>query len=138
MTRRAVLLLATAIAARAADPETEVVDLFTDLAGSLSAGNLKRFFAVFDPGMPGYATLRANVTALSAQADLESFIDPLANEATATSRSVELRWTLRIRRGQDATAGVTREETIKAKVEKRGRKWWIIAWEPVAFFAPVN
>jgi hypothetical protein len=136
MTRRALLLLALAASSLAADPAGEVVDLFTDVAASLSAGNVKRFLAAFDPAMPGYAALRANVTALAAQADVQSFIDPIVNEGTDTRRSVEWKWTLRIRRGDDATANTVREETVKTQTEKRGRKWVIVQLDPIQFFAP--
>ncbi len=138
MTRRAVLLLFAAACCRAADPAGEVLDLFTDVAASLSAGNVPRFLAAFDPGMPGYAQLRENVTALAAQGDVQSFIDPVENEGTNTARTVEWKWTLRIRRGQDATTGVVREQNVKAKVEKRGRNWRITQLEPVEFFAPAK
>ena len=115
-----------------------MLDLFTDVAASLSAGNVPRFLAAFDPAMPGYAQLRENVTALTAQGDVQSFIDPVENEGTNTARTVEWKWTLRIRRGQDATTGVVREQNVKAKVEKRGRNWRITELEPVAFFAPAK
>jgi hypothetical protein len=135
MKRRVFLLFALAACARPADPAGEVVDLFTDVAASLSAGNVKRFLAAFDPAMPGYATLREDVTGLVAQGEVQSFLDPLVNEGSETRRSVEWAWTLRIRRGQDATSGVVREETVKAQVEKRSGKWRIVQLEPPRFFA---
>ena len=101
MTRRALVLTLFAVCCRAADPAGEVIDLFTDVAGSLSAGNVSRFLGAFDPAMPGYARLRDNVTALAAQGEVQSFIDPITNEGDDTRRAVEWKWTLRIRRGQD-------------------------------------
>ncbi len=94
--------------------------------------------AAFDPAMPGYAQLRDNVTALIAQGDVQSFIDPVENEGTETRRSVEWKWKLRIQRGQDATASVVREESVKAEVEKRAGKWRITKFEPLSFFAPAK
>jgi hypothetical protein len=88
--------------------------------------------------MPGYAQLRENVTALAAQGDVQSFIDPVTNDGTDTLRTVEWKWTLRMQRGQDAVASVVREGTVKAQVEKRGGKWRITQLEPLAFFAPVK
>jgi hypothetical protein len=138
MTRRALVLLAMAACCRAADPAKEVLDLFTDVAASLSAGNVARFMAAFDPAMPGYAKLRESVSALAAQGDVQSSIDPVENEGTESERDVEWRWTLRIRRGQDSTASVQREESVKCKVAKRAGKWRITELEPLAFFAPVR
>ena len=120
------------------DPAGEVLDLFTDVAASLSAGNVARFLAAFDPAMPGYAKLRENVTALLAQGEVQSIIDPVENEGTESERAVELQWGLRIRRGQDATPSVLREQTVKCRVTKRAGKWRIAQLEPVAFFAPGN
>jgi hypothetical protein len=135
--RTALILLAIGICGRASgDPATEVLDLFTDIAASLSAGNVPRFLAAFDPGMPGYPALRSNVTALIAQGDIESSIAPVENQGDAARRTVEWQWTLRIRRGQDATNGVLREQTVKATVEKRGAKWRVTQLDPIAFFAP--
>ena len=136
MTRRALVLLAMAVRGRAADPATEVLDLFTDVAASLSAGNVSRFLAAFDRAMPGYERLREGVTALTAQGDVQSSIDPVENQGTESEREVVWKWTLRIRRGQDATPGVLREETVKCKVAKRAGKWRITQLDPVAFFAP--
>ena len=138
MTRLALLLLATAAFSRAADPAQEVLDLFTGVAASLSAGNVARFLAAFDPAMPGYADLRENVTALAAQGEVQSFIDPVENEGTQSERAVEWKWTLRLRRGQDATPDLLREQTVKCQVEKRAGKWRITQLDPVAFFAPGN
>ncbi len=136
MAQRALVLIAMAACCRAADPAGEVLDLFTDVAASLSAGSIARFLAAFDPAMAGYAQLRENVTALAAQGEVQSFIDPVENEGTESERTVELQWTLRIRRGQDATAGVEREQTVKCRVAKLAGKWRITRLEPVAFFAP--
>jgi len=138
MLRRAIFVLALAACCLAADPAGEVLDLFTNVAASLSAGNASRFMAAFDPAMPGYAQLRDNVTALIAQGDVQSFIDPVENEGTETRRSVEWKWKLRIQRRQDATASVVREENVKAEVEKRAGKWRITKFEPLSFFAPAN
>ena len=137
--RRAALILvaiAACLPAAADDPATQVLDLFTDIAASLSAGNVPRFLSAFDPAMPGYAALRANVTALIAQGEIQSSIDPLENQGDATRRSVEWQWTMRIRRGQDATASVLREQAVKTTVEKRGAKWRVTQLDPVSFFAP--
>jgi hypothetical protein len=140
MTRRAALLLfATASALPAAgDPATDVLDLFTDIAASLSAGKVERFLAAFDPAMPEFATLRANVTALTAQGEVQSFIDPVENQGDNARRNVEWKWTLRLRRGQDATAALLREGTVKATAAKHGARWRVTQLDPVSFFAPAS
>ena len=144
MKRRAALLLfAIALAApdageSASNPATEVLDLFTDIAASLSAGNVSRFLAAFDPAMPDYTALRDNVTALVAQGELQSFIDPVENQGDAVRRTVEWKWTLRLRRGQEAMGALVREQNVKAAVTKRGAKWRVAQLDPVSFFAPAR
>jgi hypothetical protein len=139
MRHAALILFAIAICfpAAADDPATQVLDLFTDIAASLSAGNVPRFLSAFDPAMPGYAALRANVTALVAQGEIQSSIEPVENQGDATRRNVEWQWTMRIRRGQDAVSSVLRQQDVKATVEKRGAKWRVTQLDPVSFFAPV-
>ena len=138
MTRRALLLLPLPLPLAVcfgADPAQEVLDLITSAAASLSAGNTAAFLAAFDPAMPGYEKLRANDTALERQAEVQSFIDLVEDEGDDRRRSVELDWVLRIRREQEATAS-RREQRVKCRAEKAGRKWRIVALEPLEFFAP--
>jgi hypothetical protein len=135
MTRRALFLTPLA-ACLAADPAQEVLDLVTGMAASLSAGNVKAFLAAFDPAMPAYEKLRANVTALVAQVEVESFVDVAGDEGDAQRRTVELNWRMRLKRNSDATASPGRDRRIKCSVAKQGRKWRITSLDAVEFFAP--
>jgi hypothetical protein len=112
-----------------ADAGQQVFDVFTDLASALSAGNAGAFLDVFDRSMPGYEKLRANVTGLLLQAQVQTSIEFLKNEGTDTARAVEVDWFLQ--------AGVTRRrEVVKCRVERVRKKWKIFALAPVDFFAP--
>lgn len=119
-----------------ADPAREVFDLVADAAGSLSAGNPAAFLGAFDRNMPGYAKLRQNVTGLLALGDVQSGIDPLEDAGDERRRTAQFHWTLRILRGQQATASARREHVVKCTVEKQNGKWRIISLEPLEFFAP--
>jgi hypothetical protein len=136
MTRRLLLTLPLAACCRAADPAREVLDLVTDAAASLSAGNVSLFLKVFDPAMPGYAKLRENVTGLIAQGEVQSLIDPLEDEGDDRRRVTQFQWTLLIERGQPAAGSARREQVVKCSVEKQGGKWRIVGLEPIDFFAP--
>ncbi len=136
MTRRVLLAIPLAACCRAADPAREVLDLVTDAAASLSAGNVALFLKAFDPAMPGYAKLRENVTGLIAHGDVQSLIDPLEDEGDERQRAVRFQWTLLIQRGQDSTSSVRREQVVKCTAEKQGGKWRIVGLEPIEFFAP--
>jgi hypothetical protein len=128
------LLLIPLAVCVAADPAQEVLDLFTGLAASLSAGNVQQFMSAFDPAMPGYAKLRENITAMIGAGAIESFVD-VTSEGDAQSRKVEVTWRLRLKRAADATASAPREAQLRARVEKQNKKWKIVALDPVAFFS---
>ena len=125
-----------AAACLAADPSREVLELVTGMAASLSAGNAREFLAAFDPAMPGYGKLRANVAALVAQGDIESSVEIASDEGDAQKRALELDWRMRVKREQAATAGPIREGRLKVRVEKLGKKWKVTSLEPLEFFAP--
>ena len=70
--------------------------------------------------------------------DVQSSVDLEENQGDDQARDLELSWTLRV---VDRTGGVRssrREEHVKCRVEKRGRKWKIVLFEPMALFAPVG
>jgi hypothetical protein len=136
MTRRVLLLVPLAACCRAADPAQEVIDLVADAAASLSAGSVPRFLKAFDPAMEGYAKLRENVTGLVTLGEVQSLIDPLEDEGDDRRRTVQLRWTLRLHRGEQSASFTRREQVVKCKVEKQRGKWRIVGLEPIDFFAP--
>jgi hypothetical protein len=141
MTRRAWLGssglgISVAWCCRAADPAGEVLDLVSDAAASLSAGNAASFLDAFDKSMPGYAKLRENVTALLAMGDVKSIVEPVDDAGDDRRREVQFQWTLQILAGSAARATSRREQVVKCVVEKRGGKWRITKLEPVEFFAP--
>jgi len=144
MTRRT--LLAASLAARLrADSADDAWEVITSAARALTEatslpppnrGTAAAFLDYFDRKMSGYETLRANAMALVAQADLRSTIDLVSNEGGDRSREMELDWSLRM---VDPATGITsknREEHVKCRVEKQGKKWRIVAFEPLALFAP--
>ena len=136
MTRRLLVMLALAACCRAGDPAREVLDLVADAAGALSAGNVSLFMKAFDPAMAGYATLRENVTALIAQGEVQSEIEPLEGEGDDRRRVDTFQWTLRWKRGENSASFARREQVVTCKAEKQGGKWRIVGLEPIGFFAP--
>jgi hypothetical protein len=49
---------------------------------------------------------------------------------------VEVDWSLRIVGRQDPAVTTRRQQRVKLRVTKTGRKWQIVALEPMEFFAP--
>ena len=137
MTRRALLLVPFA-ARLQADSAQEVWDLLASMASALSAGNAIEFMNAFDPAMPGYEALRADVTALVSEADVQSSIELVEEEGDDRSRAVELDWLVRIVDRQDDAVAERRQERVKCRVEKSGKKWSIAGLEPLRFFAPAR
>ena len=135
MTRRALLLVPLAARLRA-DSAQQVWDLFTSMASALSAGDASAFLNAFDTAMPGYEALRAGVTALLREAEVQSSIELVEEAGDDGSRTVELDWLVHIVDRQDGAVAERRRERVKLRVEKSGKKWRIAWLEPLEFFAP--
>jgi hypothetical protein len=130
------LLLVPLKVCLAADPAQEVWDLLTEVASGLSERNPEAVLAAFDPAMPGYDQLRANVTALLRNAEVRSSIELESDEGDGESRSEVLDWLLNIRPEQEATASTRRQQLVKCRLRRIGKKWRIVGFEPLAFLAP--
>jgi hypothetical protein len=127
--------LGAAALVRAADPAEEVWEVVTTMAAALGRGSDGEFLAVCDASLAGYATLRGNLAGLVAAAEIESGIDPVTNEGDGAARVLEVDWQLHlVERGLDRVT--RRRQVVKCRMEKRSRKWKVVALEPVAFFAP--
>ena len=116
-------------------PAAAIIALFTALASGLSEANPPGFMAPFDPAMPGYQQLRAEVTALVEQSEVLASIDFLKDEGGETSRVVEMDWFLELtlRYSRDVER---RRERVTARVERKGKEWRITSFQPVELFRP--
>lgn len=139
-------LFLLASAAAAADVHQQVVDLFTDAAaalstwnpaGTISEGNVVGFLKCFDPAMPGYERLQADVQALLRQATVLTSIEFLSDEGDKQRRTVQLDWFMQIHDNSDASV-VRRRETVKCTLEQRKKHWRITSFEPLSLFAPLR
>jgi hypothetical protein len=130
------MLLVSAALLPAADPARDSASVITGLAASLTAGNVQEFMAPFDPAMPGLDRLRAGVAALVAQGETQSFIELTKNEGDERLRTLELTWELRILRTGDATISSRREVSVTCKLELRGKRWRVVAFQPIDFLIP--
>jgi hypothetical protein len=86
--------------------------------------------------MPGYEALRANVTALLSEAQVQSSIDLVDDEGDDRSRTVELDWLLHIVDQYDNALAQRRQQRVKCRVQKSGKKWRVASLDPLQFFAP--
>jgi hypothetical protein len=136
--RRAILAVASVSLAPPldADDAGDIWELLTEAAAELSAGNAPDFMRAFDRSMPGYPVLAANVSGLTAAYEVESSIEMLSEEGSGSTRTVELDWYLELIEQQDETNTIRRRDRVTCRLMKLGKKWKIVALEPLAFFAP--
>jgi hypothetical protein len=135
MTRRWFVMAATALRVRA-DAAQEVWELITTVAAALGEGNASRCVAAFDPAMPGFEKLRADLRALVQGSDVQTSVDVVERVADSAGESLELDWLLHITQRDAAARATRRRERVKCRVEKRGRHWRIVSFEPREFFEP--
>lgn len=135
MMRRLLLLLPLTLGF-AANPAKDSADVITGLAAALAADNAQEFMAPFDRKMENFEELRAKVTALLLQADVQSYLDITSNEGNDSERRVEVSWTMRIQRTGDPTPLPDREAHVTCRLEKQGKSWRITAFDGMALFAP--
>ena len=143
------LVLAVAIAALAsADAHDEVMDVFAhmtsaltgarlDGAGSLG-GNVSEFMSVVSKQMPGYDTLKNNVTALVNGAEISSSLTPINEEQKGGTYSVDLDWVMDIRSLVQDGPLVQRREVIHCELRKEKKHWKVVSLKPITFFAAAN
>jgi len=134
LARRAFLLLVAA--PLLADGRQEMLDLLRELAAALSEGNGLAFLDHVDHDMPNYYKLEQNVLALTGQNQVSASIDMLQQEGDDHTQVLELDWFLEVRSREELGPLERRRETVKCRVERRKKKWKIVAFEPIALFAP--
>jgi len=135
MTRRVLILALLATGSRA-DDAADVWDLLSRVAAALSEGNVVEFLKAFDPSMPGYSMLEANVTALVQHYQVGSSIEPITDEGSGPKRTLELDWFLELVEQHDPTNITRRRDKVRCVVAKMGKNWKIVSLEPLPFFAP--
>jgi hypothetical protein len=136
MTRRACLLALAALPARPADAAAQAWDLLTEMASALSAGDAARFLRAFDPRMKGFEDFRAAVTALVAEAELESAIEPGENTGDDRTRTLKVDWSLRLIGRSDLQRLTDRQAAATLRLERQKGKWKVVSFEPASLFAP--
>jgi len=132
------LLFGIAAASLRADSADDVWERLSTMASDLSAGHVDEFLASFEPAMPGYGDLRRAVTALLAQADVQSSIELEENSGDDEKRNVEVDWTMRITRNDEVSGAIKREEKVKVGFEKHRKRWRAVSVAPIEFFGPVK
>jgi hypothetical protein len=109
----------------------------SDAAEALASDDASGFLDQFDRNMPDFAILRANAEALMGSSEVISTVEPISNEGNDQKQSVDLDWLLAI--NEKDGSGIrkeTRRGVVKCRLERQGKRWKIVALEPVDFFRP--
>ncbi|MBZ5607090.1 MAG: hypothetical protein LAP38_02445 [Acidobacteriia bacterium] len=120
------------------DSQADVLDVVASMAAALTAVNVPEFMDAIDKDMPGFDTLRDQVTALVNQAEVTSSIEPIRNEGDDARRTLDLDWYLEVRSLLQDGPIVRRREVIHCELRKQKKKWKVVSLKPLDFFAPAK
>ncbi len=140
MTRRELAsLLAVSALPLKADSASDAWNVIAALASDLADDNVPGFLKPMDAAMPGLEKLHASLRAMIAESDVHSTIEPVSNEGDDNRRTLELDWTLHMRRkASDEPRVEVRQQLVTVVMRLQGKKWVILEFGPVEFFAPPN
>ncbi len=123
----------TAVAAGA--DSVGIRDLLLALSTSLEDGRAARFLAQIDrQRVARYAALQPNVVALLAQNEVASSIELLEEKPDGEAYDLKLDWRLEMRPAGSLGRLVARREQVRCRVARVGKRWNVVALEPVEFF----
>jgi hypothetical protein len=131
MRRRIFLVAPLFVVPSLADIRQEVTELFGVMATALSSANPDLFLRSIDPDLPNYGIFADNVRALTSRNNLSSSIEIVSQEGDDAVQNVELDWLLDV-------GGVRRQSIVKCRLQRKKKKWQIVALDPASFFSPAG
>ena len=118
-----------------ADDKAAVADFLGDAAAALSTGDAPGFLKRFDRGMPGFAKLETEVTALVKIAGVSSSAQVLEMKTSGDGILLTVDWFVELKpHGQDL-ANERRRELLQLRLKRAGKTWKIQTLEPQTLFA---
>lgn len=133
-----VLLSTAAASGQQGRGESEQIGrMVRDASRALQAGNAASFLGYFDSTeFAGFAELRKNAVALTAQRQIASSIEITDFEQTQSGYRVRVNWILQLTYTGDPGPVETRQELVTCIVNRRSKSWKIVGLEPVSLFRP--
>ena len=119
-----------------ADTHGEILDFLGALAAALSEGNASAFLDRVDHAMPDYDKLEQYIDALTAEDEVSCSIDILKQEGDDQAQTLQLDWLLQIHPRELVGSVEQRRQTVRCRIERKKKKWKIVALEPITLFAP--
>jgi hypothetical protein len=121
------------------DTPKDVLFFLREAAGELSNPGIRHhhasFLDNFDPDMPGYSELSRDIEGLVASARVTSLIEIAEESGDDQRRKMLLDWALLVQ--EKLPPRIYREnrrKLIRCTIEKRGKTWKFVAFEPIDFF----
>ena len=108
-----------------------------DASRALQAGNAASFLGYFDSDeFAGFAELRKNTVALTAQRQIASSIEIAAFEQIESGYRIRVNWLLQLAYTGDPGPVETRQQLLTCVVNRQSISWKIVDLDPVSFFRP--
>ena len=133
-----VLLIAASAPGQQSRGDSEQIGrMLRDASRALQAGNAASFLGYFDAGeFAGFAELRKNIVALTAQRQIASSIEITGFEQIESGYRVRVNWLLQLTYTGDPGPVETRQELVTCIVKRQSNSWKIVDLDPVSFFRP--
>ena len=133
-----VLFIAASASGQQSRGDSEQIGrMVRDASRALQAGNATSFLGYFEAGkFAGFAELRKNIVALTAQRQIASSIEITGFEQIESGYRVRINWLLQLTYTGDPGPVETRQESVTCTVEGRTNSWKIVDLDPVWFFRP--
>jgi hypothetical protein len=136
MPRRAFLALCPVVLLGEQKPP--IYELLSRMASYFSDGNAAGVMTAFSKSMPGYATIEANVGALTAQADMLCSIELLDETGGEQARAAEVDWFFEIKSKESNGPTERRQKNVKLTFRKEGKNWKIASVDPLSILDPLR
>ena len=120
------------------DAEQDITEVVSTLASALSANNPQLFLKTLDHDMPAYRDLEHDLTALANDTLIGCSIELIGNSGSETAQQADLDWYMVLSSKQDENLIERRRTKVSVKLEKRGKKWVVTAFNPVSIFAQMT
>lgn len=137
MARLLILFLLTRLPL-SGDAEQDITDVVTTLVSALSDNNPQLFLRNLDRDMPNYLQIEHDLTGLASSTQIGCSVDLIANSGNATQQQADLDWYMVLSSKQDQNLIERRRMKVTIKIEKRGKKWVVTAFNPVSVFAAMS
>ncbi|HEY4363044.1 MAG TPA: hypothetical protein VGN17_18890 [Bryobacteraceae bacterium] len=124
------LFFAAAALAFGADPPKDVGDFFVSAVRALADQDSAAFLDHFDRNMPGFAEFRGDVIALVDRSEVVSTVGFVTDDGDDSRRILQLDWYVQIDDDRPE------RQIVKCTIERQGKKWKIVSFEPLDFFKP--